>query len=444
MSWIVAEGYETNRIEFKRELTDDLERKAVGFLNSQEGGFIYFGVGDDGSINGLDDIDGDQLKIVNRLKDNVLPNTLGLFDVIAENHDGKRIIKLIISSGVEKPYYIRKYGMSPNGCYIRIGSGVQPMTTQMIDYMYARRRKVSLNNTVSPRRELTFNQLKIYYEGKGLVLGKQFKRNIDLLTADGEYNYNGYLLADENGTSIKVAKYAGIDKVDLIENEEYGYCCLIKAANLVLEKLTAENRTFAKITPTTRLERKMIDPSALREAVINAYVHTDWSREVPPVVELFADRVTVTSYGGLVDGLSQEDFFNCVSMPRNRVLMRVFKDVGMVEHLGSGLGRILKAYDKTVFKFTPNFMIVTFPFVGGFTMPNDIVNGTVNGTVNQAAPIDRILELINNDDSITVDELAQRLGKSRRTIMREIKKLKDAKILDRIGSDKTGRWEIIG
>jgi predicted HTH transcriptional regulator len=69
----------------------------------------------------------------------------------------------------------------------------------------------------------------------------------------------------------------------------------------------------------------MIDPSALREAVINAYVHNDWSHDVPPVVELFSDRVTVTSYGGLVDGLSQEDFFNCVSMPSGSLQVTLTK-----------------------------------------------------------------------------------------------------------------------
>jgi len=70
-----------------------------------------------------------------------------------------------------------------------------------------------------------------------------------LRTSTGEYNYAAYLLADENGASIKVAKYAGTDKVNLIENNEYGYRCLITATHRVLDRLEAENRTFAKITP---------------------------------------------------------------------------------------------------------------------------------------------------------------------------------------------------
>lgn len=64
-----------------------------------------------------------------------------------------------------------------------------------------------------------------------------------LLTPEGKYNYIAYLLADENGVSVKVAKYAGKNKVDLIENEEYGYCSLVKATNQVLEKMRIENIT---------------------------------------------------------------------------------------------------------------------------------------------------------------------------------------------------------
>lgn len=93
-----------------------------------------------------------------------------------------------------------------------------------------------------------------------------------MLTPDGKYNYIAYLLADENGVSIKVAKYAGTDKVDLIENEEYGYCSLIKATKNVLDKMKIENITLAKVTSTTRIEKNLIDPVALREAVINAIV----------------------------------------------------------------------------------------------------------------------------------------------------------------------------
>lgn len=220
----------------------------------------------------------------------------------------------------------------------------------------------SLTRIESPRRNLEFEQLQIYYQSKGLKLNDKFPETLDLLTPRGEFNYVAYLLADENGTSIKVAKYAGTDKIDLIENEEYGYCSLIKATKSVLNKFEIENKTFAKITSKERIETKLVDRSALREAIINAMVHNDYSSEVPPLFEIFSDKFVITSYGGLIDGLDKEEFFSCCSNVRNRELMRIFKDVGLVEQLGSGMKRILDAYDKSIFEFSRHFMKVTFKF----------------------------------------------------------------------------------
>ena len=122
------------------------------------------------------------------------------------------VIKIIVSSGLEKPYYIKSKGMSPNGCYMRLGTSTQPMSTALIDELYAKRIQTTLRNVPAPRQDLTFAQLKIYYEERGLELNKKFANSLELLTPDGRYNYIAYLLADENGVSIKVAKYAGTDK----------------------------------------------------------------------------------------------------------------------------------------------------------------------------------------------------------------------------------------
>ena len=259
---------ESNRIEYKRELNEKLERSVVAFLNTSEGGLIYIGIDDDGKPVDISDIDLVQRQIVDRIKNNISPSVLGLFDIAVEKVGGTPVIKIIVSSGMEKPYYIRNQGRSERGCFIRIGSSVQPMTTQMIDDLYARHRPVSLGNIPSPRKGLTFEQLEIYYQAKKLKLNEQFKITLELLTPDGSDNFVAYMLADENGISIKVAKYAGKDKVDLIENYEYGYCCLIKATNQVLDRLDVENRTFTKITTKERIEKQMVDRTALREAVI--------------------------------------------------------------------------------------------------------------------------------------------------------------------------------
>lgn len=355
---------ETNQIEFKLILNDSLEKEVVAFLNSKTGGDIFIGINDDGEVVGVTKSDQLQLVITDRLKNNILPTCLGLFDVFTEVIEEKTVIHIVVSSGTEKPYYIRTLGMSPSGCYMRIGTGLKQMDIAMIDKLYASRTRNSLRNIVSPRYSAhSFAQLKIYYEERGFELNESFIENLDLYTPDGKLNYVAYLLADNNSVSIKVAKYSGVDKCDLIENGEYGFCSLVKATQKVLDKLEIENRTFTKITGAARrLEKNMIDKSALREAFTNAIVHNDYTREVPPVVEIFSDRLTITSYGGLIEGLSLEDFFNGRSMPRNRELMRVFRDLDLVEQLGSGMNRILKVYGKDIFTVTENFLEITFPF----------------------------------------------------------------------------------
>ena len=356
---------ETNRIEFKRELTRelDIEKEVVAFLNYREGGIIYIGVDDAGKPVGVQDIDGDMLKIKDRIRMGISPSPMGLFDVTVERIDDVPVIKIFVASGSEKPYYKNKYGLSEKGCFIRVGSAAEPMTQGQIEDLYAHRVRNSLRNIRSPRKSLTFRQLHIYYESKGLKLNEHFMENLDLLTDTGEPNYVAYLLADENSTSIKVAKYAGTDRDVLVANNELGYCSLLKATDNVLDKLRVENNVSSEITYKRRIDSPLWDERAMREIVINAIVHNDYyTNEVPPKFEIFSDRIEITSAGRLPIGMTKEEFFSGISSPRNKELMRVFRDVDMVESLGSGMKRIMEVYPKKIFFFMDNFIRLTIPF----------------------------------------------------------------------------------
>ena len=140
---------ETNRIEYKQQLTDDLEKEVIAFLNYREGGLIYLGIHKSGKAIGVTDADAIQLKIKDRLKHNILPSCLGLFDIILEEQDEKEIIKIIVASGPEKPYYLRKYGMSEKGCFIRIGSAAEPMSAKMIENLFSKRIRNSIGKIKS-------------------------------------------------------------------------------------------------------------------------------------------------------------------------------------------------------------------------------------------------------------------------------------------------------
>ena len=434
---------ETNRIENKEQLNEEFEQEVIAFLNYKEGGIIYVGVRKDGQVVGLKDVDLAQLQIKDRIKNNIQPSTLGLFDVIVETIDNKEVVKVVISSGTEKPYYLRKKGRTPEGCYVRVGSSKERMTERMIDDMYAKRVKNTLKEIDSPRQELTFNQLKIYYEEHGLKLNDNFLQNLDLLTSEGKYNYNAFLLADENNISIKLVKYVGTNKLELLENMEYGNRCLITATQRLLDRLDVENTTYAKIEYFGRKEQEKIDSKALKEAVINAIVHNDYSYGNSPIVELYSDRVEITSAGGLPQELSQEEFLEGVTAPRNKELIRVFKDVELIENIGSGVLRILDAYDKSCFKFMEHFLRVSFKYKENpFEYDNDkSKNDKINDKINEKEK--QILNVLVDNENATIPEINTITKISTATISRYLKQLQDKRIIEIVGSNKSGYWKIL-
>ena len=433
---------ETNRIENKEQLNEDFEQEVIAFLNYKEGGIIYVGIRKNGQVVGLQDVDLTQLQVKDRIKNNIQPSALGLFDVVVETIDNKEVIKVVISSGTEKPYYLRKKGRTPEGCYIRVGSSKERMTERMIDDMYSKRIKNTLKEIDSPRQELTFNQLKIYYEEHGLKLNDNFLQNLDLLTSEVKYNYNAFLLADENNVSIKLVKYLGTNKMDLVENQEYGYRCIITATQRILDRLDAENTVYAKIEYKGRKEVEMIDKAALKEAVINAVVHNDYSYGNSPIVELYSDRIEITSAGGLPQELSQEEFLEGVTAPRNKELIRVFKDVDLIENIGSGVLRILDAYDKSCFKFMDHFLRVSFKYKENpFEYNQEGNQEKFSKQLNETQ--DKIISLIKQNPNITQKEMAKILKISREKVKYHIAVLKETNILTREGSTKKGTWKIL-
>lgn len=216
---------------------------------------------------------------------------------------------------------------------------------------------------------------------------------------------------------------------------------MVKATHRVLDKFEIENVTQTKITNKTRIDKNLVAPVPLREAIINAIVHNDYTREIPPVFEIFSDRIVISSYGGLLPGQSGDDFFSYASMPRNRELMRVFKDIGLVEHLGSGMSRILKEYTREIFEISEHFIRVTFPFYEIST--EHIKEEVADKVADKVSKTQlRILDLIQRKPAVTISEMMDELQMSDYGIRKNILKLKADGILVRRGSNKKGYWEI--
>ena len=439
---------ETHQVEYKQVLTDGLEKEVVAFLNYGSGGKIVLGIDKHQNIVGLQDVDSDALKIKDRLKHNISPSILGLFDIQISQQEGKDLITIIVAGGPEKPYFISKYGMTHKGCFLRVGTAAEPMTQDMIDKLFAARTRNSLSKIKSEKQSLTFSQLRIYYDEQGKTLNDQFAHNLELLTEEGSYNYNGYLLSDVNVTSFKLAKFEGTDRSKLSGTEDFGNTCIVTAAKKLLDRLDVENKTQSRIDGD-RHDKRLWNQEALREAVRNAFVHNDYSRETFPKFEIFSDRIEITSAGGLPSGLSEEEFFSGYSAPRNKVLMRIFRDVGLVESLGIGIPKILETYDRDCFVFTDNYLRMSFPKIdGGRT------GGRTGGKTGGKSPANvvgfeqltpkqkELLEILISDNSITYDRMAEAMNvRSTTAVQKHMDGLKKAGAVSR-DQDFGGTWII--
>jgi len=189
------------------------------------------------------------------------------------------------------------------------------------------------------------------------------------------------------------------------------------------------------------------DGLAIREAVVNAVVHNNYVYGTPPKIELFSDHMEITSVGTIPEGLSKEDFFNGVSMPRNKELMRVFRDVEMVEALGSGMIRIMRSYGRDNFEFGDNYIRFRASY-------NVLDNVTVNITEKELQLTERqveVLKLLTVTAERNVLEnvlensasLGARLMVSERTIRRDLSKLQELGYIRHVGPDKGGRWQVL-
>ena len=417
-------------IEFKEKLNEKLEREVVAFLNTTHGGSIYIGIADDGTVLGVEGIDSKQREIKDRIKNNISPSTIGLFEIATPVIEKKDCIQVIVSGGNQRPYFVKKNGMSSEGCFFRVGSSTEKMTDGMIMDLFQKRSKETLVSKLSPKQNLTFSYLKDHYREKGYEIGDNFPVQLELFTEDRQFNYLAYLLSDQNGLKFQFARYLSDDVFDLVEHREFGNQSIVKTTSDILDFVQNRNTTFSQITTTGRVDRSRFNAIALRELIVNAIVHNNYLSNGLPSFEEFSNRFEISSFGGLPEGFSREDFLNGYSLPVNPELIRVFRDLGLAERLGTGIRRVLKFYPKEIFRFSANFLRVNVPFerpIPSYPQPE-----------GKSKP--SLYDLLKQEPHITRSGAAVRLGVSESSVYRELRKLENSGMIRREGSKKSGYW----
>ena len=175
----------------------------------------------------------------------------------------------------------------------------------------------------------------------------------------------------------------------------------------------------------------------------------DWIDGTPPAVYIFNEHLEIISTGGLAGGLTKQDFFSGISKPVNEVLARIFIQLGLIEQTGHGVPLIVNKYNKDVFEFLDNFVKVRIPFTYNIEeeRQNQQKSVGVNVGVNVGVKLNKTQQqtynVISKNPNITYASISKEISKSEETVRRNIKFLVDNKLIERVGSDKTGYWKII-
>lgn len=442
--------FETEKVELKEKVTDSLVKDIEAFLNS-DGGSVYIGVKDDGTVIGVPKIDETLREISDIITDKIEPNAIDCVrpEVVYEGQ--VIVIKLNISKGSSGIYCIRKFGLSSNGCHIRVGTTCKSLSSEMINVRYQRN---FMDSDLMIKRpayfgNITFRTLKIFLSEKGYHLDENnFEQNFKLRNLEGQYNQLAELLSDKNTVPFIVVRFRGKDKSSISERMDYGNNSILLAYDKIRNRLEAENTCVVDTTVRPRVERRLFDLDAVNEVVMNALIHNDY-RITEPLIAFYDDRLEITSHGGLPVGLTREEFFMGISKPRNSSLMEIFAKLGITEHTGHGIPSVISKYGKGVFDIHDSFINVVIPYDKEVAS----LSGALNGALKSSQQIEAsgvsitqqersvVNQLIVNPTS-TTKELEKECSISYRTVQRIISTLKEKGLLEREGSKKNGTWKV--
>ncbi|NLJ64212.1 MAG: winged helix-turn-helix transcriptional regulator [Christensenellaceae bacterium] len=435
---------ESETLELKEKYTDSIAREIVSFLNAS-GGTILIGVKDNGEIVGVNKIDETLRKISDIITSQIEPNPQDEISSELRFDEGKTIIAINITKGSKNIYCQKKYGFSSAGCTIRIGTTCKEMTSEQIKIRYEKKfiDTEYMLKKKSSIADLTFRELKIYYVEKGYHLDdRSFEANLNLRTGDGDYNLLAELLADRNNIPFAFVKFNGKNKSAISERSEYGYGCLVTTYVKIKTRLQVENISISDTTVRPRKDIYLFDYDAINEAVINALVHNDWTI-TEPQISMYSDRIEIFSHGGLPRGMTEKQFFEGISRPRNTTLMRIFLMLGLTEHTGHGIPTIVNKYGRDVFEIDDSFIRCTIPFEKEVLSKTDTKHGEPKVQASLTKTEIKVLELLIENSDLIANELSEKAGVTVRTIYRALSSLQEKGYIERIGTKKNGKWIVI-
>ena len=334
--------YESETVELKEIYTSDLKKEIIAFANTN-GGTIYIGVRDSGEIVGVDDADFVMQQISNSLRDNIRPDVSMFTNIELLREDNAFFIKVTVSQGTKRPYYLADKGLRTTGVYVRSGTTSAPASEDAIRMMIKMTDGDSFEANRSLVQELTFRKLEEEMQIRGLEFTKVQMRNLGILTSDDIYTNMGLLVSDQCRHSIKFAIFQGTDKLVFRDRKEFtgSLFAQISDAYKIIDFYNGTKATFHDLL---RTDERDYPEDAVREALLNAIVHRDYSFSGSTFINLYSDRLEIISLGGLVPGLSLEAAMLGASQSRNEKLANLFYRMKLIEAYGTGISKMLSCY----------------------------------------------------------------------------------------------------
>ena len=424
----MTEGITT---EFKREYTDEIKKTVIAFANTR-GGEVLIGVEDDGTVLGVADVDGTMLKATNALRDSIKPDVTMFLLCERREMDGKDVVAIKVQKGTACPYYLAAKGLRPEGVFVRQGASTVPATGSAILKMIKETDGDDYEAARSLNQELTFQDAECFFTEEHISLGQEQKRTLGLVSEDGVFTNLGLLLSDQCPHTAKLAVFQGSGKTVFKDRAEFSGS-LFRQMKDLYDHIDRFNRIRAEFPGLKRVDTRDYPPEALREAMLNAIVHRDYSYSASTFISIFDDRIEFVTLGGLPKGIAMSDVMMGVSVPRNRRLANIFYRLHLIEAFGTGILKIKECYAGRSCQPAVEASENAFKI----TLPN--VNHEAEAA-NRKHPLSekeqRILDFVSTRQSASRAEIEAAAGLSQSVTIRALKRLLELELIQKRGNGK--------
>ncbi|MBQ8707808.1 MAG: putative DNA binding domain-containing protein [Succinivibrionaceae bacterium] len=448
-------GLESETLEFKKT-TGELDRamdNLASMLNKHGHGTLYFGVSPNGDVTGqnissssLDDV---AKKIKFAIKPTIYP------EIKVEVLDGKDLIRVDFS-GTEKPYSsFGKY-------YKRVFDRTEEMTPEELKRMMAETDRQSYweNNLTKYGLESVDNETLSKFYQKAVSCGRLEPMSkyddVELLTGLGLYdqgkltNAGYYLFSNRKPVVLKMAVYVTDERIGFsdIQRLEGNIYSLIRDGFSYIKNHINWSVEFG--SDTARIEVPEIPVEAVREILVNSFAHANYRDLTENEIDITPTRVEIYNPGEFPSGLTPEMFARqrIRSMPRNKSILNTLYKSKDVENFGAGFRKVYEICGRRQVRVDSSsgyggFSFVFFRNALGKSPAEDGAPKNENSSekgMNQTQAL--VYQYLKEDPTCTRQNLADRAGRSVRTIQRALDKLSAEGKIRRIGSPKYGYWEV--